>query len=189
MPFRRRREPLHARLAREAGLELEVPRPGPVDTTPTWGETGIHGVPRPRQWDVVVAVAGEGLAGDAVHFVALPDGTLVVDEDVPDGALAPLADAVEASVAPPYRAEAVRRPDGWAVGANRIDVAELPDVGGEVIELAVHDGESTLRVDGEPAFGSAAGLEALARARGHEAYVVHARRLDDDLFEVRVTAL
>ena len=38
------------------------------------------------------------LTGDAVTFVALEDGTLVVDEDVPDGSLAPIADALEEMV-------------------------------------------------------------------------------------------
>ena len=45
-------------------------------------ETGIHGVPRQRQWDAVVTVDAEGVVGDTVHFVALPDNTLLVDEDV-----------------------------------------------------------------------------------------------------------
>jgi len=70
----RRREPLHERLAREGGLQappLQEPRP------PGWMETGIHGVHRQREWDAVVAVEAEGVQGDAVHFVALPDDTLL----------------------------------------------------------------------------------------------------------------
>ena len=64
-----------------------------------------------------------GWRGDIVHFVALPDGTLVVEEDEPDAALTPLADAVETSIPPPYRAEAVRRgPEAWAVAASRITI-------------------------------------------------------------------
>ena len=46
-----------------------------------------------------------------MHFTSLPDGTLLVEEDVPDGALSPLADAIEASINPPYYAEGVRRDD------------------------------------------------------------------------------
>ena len=49
----RRRESLHEQLAREGGLDLEpVGEPRP----PGWMETGIHGVPRGREWDAVVAV-------------------------------------------------------------------------------------------------------------------------------------
>src|SRR4051812_41563857 len=73
------------------------------------GVTGIHGVPRARRWDTVASVAAPALRGDSVHFVALDEGTLVVEEDEPDDALGPLADAVEQAIRPPYRAEAVRR--------------------------------------------------------------------------------
>jgi hypothetical protein len=39
-----RREPLHKKLAREAGLEQQ--EPPLVDPGPHWGVTGIHGVSR-----------------------------------------------------------------------------------------------------------------------------------------------
>ena len=65
--------------------------------------------PRARRWDTVATAEAPALKGDTVHFVSLADGTLVVDEDEPDGALASLADAVEQAIPPPYRAEAVRR--------------------------------------------------------------------------------
>ena len=67
------------------------------------------------------------LRGDTVHFVALEDGTLVVEEDEPDDALTPLADAIETRLAAPYRAEAVRR-DGalWGVAGRRITVVSEP---------------------------------------------------------------
>ena len=128
-------------------------RPAPL------GEVAFHGVARPRQWDVITTVGVE-LPGSEVHFIALPDGTLVVDEDVPDGALVPLADALEASLRPPYRAEGVRREESlWAVAAKRIQVRELQDVDGDEVEL-VENGEVTL-----------------------------GRRIDGDLFEVEVTTL
>jgi len=70
--FFRRSEPLHERLAREAGLGAQpAPEPPPLG----WMETGIHGVPRQRQWDAVITVDAEGVVGDTVHFVALPDNT------------------------------------------------------------------------------------------------------------------
>jgi hypothetical protein len=174
----RRGEPLHERLAREGGL-VETP---PHDTTPRWGSAGIHGVPRPRNWDAVVAVETD-LAGERAAFVALPDGTLVID-DGPDD-VRPLADAIEAELQPPYRAEALHRAEGvWAVGGRRIHVVELQHEGDE-LELAVRDGERTVTVDGEPDFGSIRELEALA----HGDAVVHASRIDGDLWEVQVSKL
>ena len=183
-----RRKPLHERLAEEGGLA--EPAEPPIETTPHWGEVGIHGVHRPRRWDVVATADAPGLEGDEVAFVALPDGMLLVEDAPEDAALAPLADAVEASLAPPYRAEAVRR-DGerWAVAARQIEVVELEeDVEGNEIELAEQEGQRTLLVDGARSFGSVPALERLARER-YEAYVVHAQRLDGSLWEVKVAAL
>lgn len=175
-----RREPLHRRLAREGGLE-----PRPVDTRPGWGEVGIHGVARPREWDVVVLVSAE-LDGLRSSFVALPGGTVVV-EDGPDG-VEPLAEAVERTLDPPYRAEAVSRPeDGtWSVGAKRIRVVELADLDGDELTLTVGPDGRALVVDGEQRFGSAPALEAfLAGAKG----VVRARRIDGPSFELAVHTL
>jgi hypothetical protein len=126
-----RREPVHRRLAREGGLEPPPHRPGPH-----WGEVGIHGLARPREWDATAVVEAGGLRPEELEFVALPDGTLLVEDEVPDDALGPLADAIEASLAPPYRARAVRRGgDVWAVGARRIEVAELDEAGDELERL------------------------------------------------------
>jgi hypothetical protein len=176
----RRREPLHEQLAREGGLG----EPGPVDTRPWWGEVGIHGVARPREWDAVVT-ADADLEGDHAAFVVLPDGTLVI-EDGPDD-LGPLAEAIEHSLQPPYRAEAVRRRDGaWSIGARKIRVGELPDASGEELMLTVGDEGKQLVVDGEQRFGSAPELEALLNgARG----VVQATRIDGPAFELVVHAL
>ena len=82
---------------------------------------------RPRDWDTVASVGAE-LPGNEAHFTALPDGTLLAEEDVPDGSLPSLAEAIEASVQPPYRAEAVRRSEGiWAVAARRSQVIEVAE--------------------------------------------------------------
>lgn len=155
-------------------------RPSPL------GEPAFHGVPRARQWDAVAAAEAPALRGDAVHFVALPDGTLVVDEDEPDHSLAPLADAVEELLAPPYRAEAVRR-DGevWAVGARRIEVAVLPGLEGDALELVIRGDERTLVVDGARAFGRLPALEQLVEGDA----VARGERLDGDLWEIRVDPL
>jgi hypothetical protein len=186
-----RREPLHRRLARE----LEATGDADVAAAewrplPHADEVGIHGVPRARRWDAVVTAEATAVPGDEVRFAALPDGSLLVDDDVPDGALEPLAEAVEAAVPPPYRAEAVRRDEQvWAVGARRIEVVELPDdVAGDEVDLAVQGVNRTLVVDGERTFGRIPRLEALGESR-HANYVVHAERLDGTLWEVRVAAL
>ncbi|HUK93489.1 MAG TPA: hypothetical protein VLU96_00385 [Gaiellaceae bacterium] len=206
-----RREPLHRKLAREAGLELDpdsesatetplgpapavepeptrAPEQEPVDLGPRWGVTGLHGVPRPRRWDTVDSVEATGLRGDEVHFVALPNGELVVDEDEPDGALVPLAEAIEANIEPPYRAEAVRREDDvWAVAARRVRIAEL-DAPGDRIELAVNGDERTLVVDGESIAARIPELERLAEREG-AAYVARAERVDETLWEVEIDLL
>jgi hypothetical protein len=184
--LRRRREPLHERLAREAGLNDAAP----VDTRPAWGETGIHGVHRPREWDATVTADAPGIEGDAVGFVVLPDGTLLV-EDGPDVSLEPLAAAVEQSVQPPYRARAVRQGDSlWVVQARRIEVIELPDAPeGDAIDLThTADGSTSLAVDDARIFGSLPRLEERGAREGRE-YAVHAERLDGELWEVRAAAL
>ncbi len=161
----RRNRPLHERLAEEADLDIGQTRPEPrafsgfLHDLANSDVAGIHGVHRPRQWDAVATTEAE-LPGDALHFTALPDGTLVVEEDVPDGALAPLADAVESALDPPYRAEAVRRAGGvWAVGAKRIQVRAFPGQEADELEQIEDD------------------------------HIVIGRRLDGDLFEVEVTPL
>jgi len=172
----RRREPLHVQLAREGGIPLEEPK-----TKPAWDAAGIHGLQRAREWDAVVTLEEPEIEGDRAAFVALPSGDLVVEEGPDD--IAPLAAALEEDLRPPYRAEAVRRGDGlWAVAGRGIEVVELPGVSGDELELTAHEGERTLLIDGERAFG---GVPALERP-GH---VVRARRLDGELWEVETAPL
>jgi hypothetical protein len=194
----RRRAPLHRQLAEAggllAGLGLESRPPAQAAEPPSWegearGEAGIHGVPRARRWDAVAAAEAPGLRGDRVHIVSLADGTLVVDEDEADGALAPLADAVDRLLPAPYRAEAVRRGgDSWAIGASRIELAEVPGLAGEDVELSVTSEGRTLKVDGQTTLGRSIALERIGEPQGRE-YVVRARRVDGDLWEVEATAL
>jgi hypothetical protein len=185
-----RREPLHVRLAREAGLQTGEPEPPPHDLRPRWGEVGIHGIARPRQWDAVVAAEAPRLGVGELEFAVLEDGTLVVDEELEAGSLDPLATALESALAPPYRARAVWRGGSrWAVAGRRIQVVELPEsVRGAEIVLSVRDGERSLLVDGQPSFRSLAALERLGATRGGS-YVVRAERLDGTTWEVQVTAL
>jgi hypothetical protein len=183
-----RREKLHERMAREGGLD-EGKQPEPIDTRPRWGEVGIHGVQRPRKWDVVVTAEAPGLEGDDTEFTSLPGGTLVIDEGVVAEDLEPLVLAVESVLDPPYRAEAVRRHgDVWAVAAREIEIAELPDVSGEELILTMQDGTRSLTVDGSPEFGSVPALERLAGQR-FDSYVATATWLDGDVWEVRISPL
>jgi hypothetical protein len=177
----RRTKPLHERLAEEGALDIgagpaEPSRLGgllhaaggggfllgPPDAfgNPSpLGEVGFHGVARPRRWDAVATAEAE-LPGEEVHFVALPDGTLLVDENVPDGSLSPLADALEVTLTPPYRAQGIRQGQSvWAVAGTRIELRDVPGFDGD--ELEVVEGET----------------------------VVLGRRLDGDLFEIETTRL
>ena len=145
-----------------------------------WDQVGVHGVPRPRRWDSVVAVEAPGIEGNERDFVLLADGTLIGEE-----ADAPLAEAVDLD--PPFRAQAVRRgADLWAVAANRITVVELEvDPGGDVLDVVARDGERTVLVDGARTFGSVPALEALLGGDG----AVHAERVDENVWEVSVAPL
>jgi hypothetical protein len=192
----RRRKPLHKQLADSGGLTdvLSEEAPGLAADAPGWdgerrGEPGIHGVPRARRWDTVATAEAPELTGDAVHFVALENGTLVVEEDEPDGALATLAEAVEQTTLPPYRAEGVRKgPETWAVAASRIAIVSIPSLKGDAVELTSTGEGRVLRVDGRTTMGSVRELERLGELEGTQ-YVVLAKRVDGDLWEIEATAL
>lgn len=193
-----RRRPLHRELADEAGLSLGdgSSRPAhPSAAPPGWdgeqrGEPGIHGVPRARRWDAVVTTEAPGLRGDTVHFVTLADGTVVVEEDEPEAAIAPLADALEARLAPPYRAEAVRREASlWGVAGRRITVVSEPGLRGEEAELVLTSSGWDLTVDGHHRLAHVPALEAVGRAGSSRDAVVRASRLDGDLWEVEAAPL
>lgn len=187
MSWFRRKEPVHARLAREGGLDFGPAR-APHDLRPSWGEVGIHGVHRLREFDAVEVIETDALDGDRAVFVALPDGTLVVEEG--GGDLTVLADAVERTLAAPYRAEATRRPDGpWAVAARKIEVVDLgDDVAGEEIEIAVRGDERAVAVDGTPTIARFAQLESLAGSR-YESFAIQATRLDGTVWEIGISPL
>jgi hypothetical protein len=179
-----RREPLHVRLARKGGLGPPPEHPGPH-----WGEVGIHGIPRPREWDAVISADAPDVRGDEARFVVLADGMLLIEESV-DDAIAPLADALEGALEAPYRAEA-RRSGGtlWAIGARRIEVVTIDEeIAGDELTLTVHEGRRELTVDGARSFGGVRSLERWAVERW-EAYAITAERLDGDLWEVRAAAL
>ena len=189
--FWRRREALHEKLLREAGLGGAPAESPPVPgTLGFFDEVGVTGLHRLREWDATAAVEAPELRGDEAEFTVLPDGSLLVDEEVGEASLAPLADALEEQIRPPYRARGVRRHgEVWAVAAKGIEVVDLrPDVEGDDLELVSRAGERALTVDGERSFGSLPQLERLAASRSAD-YVLHATRLDGSLWEVRIAPL
>jgi hypothetical protein len=181
-----RREPLHEQLARQGGL---TERPPQGDPRPLWQEPGVTGLYRPREADAVVTADAPDVEGDAVTFVSLPDGSLLV-EDGTDSPLDALAAAVEQEVRSPYRARAIRRGETlWAVEAKRIEVLPIPEApGGDAIDLTQTEEGMTLAVDDQRIFGSIPVLAQRGEREGRE-YTVHAERLDGDLWEVRAAAL
>jgi hypothetical protein len=198
MRFFRRGETLNERLLREAGLDdrraepaAEAGRaPEPLDPVLRFRQQfdsvggallGAGLPPRARRWDAVVTAEAPELAGNEVDFVALPDGSLLVEQEEGDVALDPLAQAVESELTPPYRVHAVRQTDRlWAVSAVSIEVAQFEADGDEIEVTQTSDGRA-VRVDGMPASGSFPELARLGEAVARSAYAVHAERLDADL--------
>ena len=176
-----RRKPLHQRLAEKGGLVERSTVPLFTGIIP---EAGIHGIPRERQYDAVATTEAPDAEGDSAHFVGLEDGSLLIEEG--QGDLTAFADAIEQEVARPYRATAVRRGETtWAVAAHRLRVVELPEPGGDEIELVLNGEEKTLVVDGNRSFGTMPELEQLADGNA----VIRGARLDGTLWEVRVDPL
>ena len=179
-----------ALMASQAAGFLSTP-PG-LDGDPGLGIPGFSGVPRPREWDAVESTHAPALHGDEIHFVALADGgrTLIVDEDEPNDSVAPLADAIEATLEPPYRAVGRRQDDEvWAVGAVRVDIVELPEsVDGDSIELTVVGGRRELRVDGRDARVELPKLDEIGARRGSD-YVLRAERLTETTWVVDADVL
>ena len=207
MGFFRRDKPLHEQLAEEAGLDIDgsddefragaVEGPPESPVSPASSLLGVklasnmfavNGIPRDREWDGVASAEAPGLPGQRVDFVALADGTLVVDEDLPDGALEPLANALE--VTPPYHGVALRRDgDVWSVAARRVDIVEIPeDVPGDEVDMVVNDGRRTVLLDEAEAHAEIPTLESFAGQR-FGSFVLHASRLDDTQWEVTILPL
>ena len=196
MGFFRREEPLHEKLAREGGLDFprgvdEPDGPPTIDPEhPLWRIAGIHGIPRAREWDAVVTAIATELPGDEADFVALPDGTLYTDDDLPDGALSPLADAFESLLDAPYHAVALRQEeDVWSAAALRVDVVEVPEhVDGDQVDLVVNDGERRMLVDEAESRAEIPSLEDFG-AQQFGSFVLRASRLDETLWEVTALPL
>jgi len=162
----------------------------PLDPGREWLAAGITGLQRQREWDAVATAEVDGIQEDEVEFVALPDGTFVVESE---GRVdpAPFAHALGDDVELPFRALAVRRPGMWAVGAVSIEAVRLdPDPRGNELALTWNESTLELTIDGvpaEPSRGEA--LQRIAASRVAGAYAARARRLQDDVWELSVLAL
>ena len=196
MGFFRREKPIHEQLADEAGLDIdglgdelrsaaETYRDRIGSDLLFW-ETDRH----THEWDAVASAEAPDLPGDEVRFVAAEDGTLFVEAELPDGALEPLAVALDGLIDPPYGAVAERWDgDVWTIGAMHVNVVDVPeDIPGDELDLASRDGEVSAVVDGVEKHVTSPTLEAVGKARSTD-YVLHASRLDDTLWEVTVYPL
>lgn len=185
----RRRKALHEELAEGTDLLEWESRHEPARELFKGTLDVLHGG-RPRRWDAVATVEAPGLDGDELGFTVLPDGTLLVDDELPEGAVSPLAEAIEQSLSAPYQAWAVRgEGDIWGVAANGIDVVEVPEeIEGDSVSLAVQGDERTLLIDDRPGWGDVPTLESYALQR-HREFVLHADRLDGDLWAAKVNPL
>jgi hypothetical protein len=162
----------------------------PLDPAREWLAAGITGLARGREWDAVATFRADGPAGDELSFVALGDGSFVL-ESTGEADVAPFAAALSESIVPPYRALAVRRSELWAVGAVAIDVEALdPSPRGDELQLTWNGSASELTIDGVPADpAQASALERIAARRMRGPYAAHAHRVRGDLWELSVLAL
>ena len=163
---------------------------GPPDFRPPL-EVGIHGIPRPREWDVVQHVTAGDFSGSDLQFVVMDDGAAAIEFDEPAGSYAggweTFAAAVRGGVEPPFRVRVVRRGNGFAVAARAIAVARL-QIEGDELEYTVSNGGRELRVDDWPALRGTDELERSAGGRFRD-YVGRGTRLAGDSWEVEVAPL
>jgi hypothetical protein len=139
-----------------------------------------------RDFDTLKTVVAPGIEADTAGFVVLPTGDLIVFGETDDD-LSAFADAIEASLSPPYRARASRQEgDIFTVGARRIELAEFAYPYAERLQLSERDGVREFRVDdGTTDVAPPPDLVQLGRNAGADFYVT-AVRIDGDYWEVMV---
>ena len=180
----RKKETLNEQQLREAGLDRVVfntPEPLPIQPARSQPTS------RTFTMDTIATVSAPGIQGDYAAFTVLPEGDLIVTSEETDGDLAPLADAIEEHISPPYRAAASRQEgDLWAVGAVGIELAEFAFPDAERLQLSQRDGKVEFRIDdGVTDVAPPPELRQFGEREGAE-YFVAARRIDGDVWEVGV---
>ena len=184
--MQRARELLAALMSAQAGGLLAHP-PG-LDGQQGLGIAGISSAPRGRTWDAVGSAHCPLLVGNELTFVALGDGSIVVAEELPDEATVPLAEAIEKTLEPPYRAAAVRSEgDLWTAVAEGVLIVELPGLDADDVDVTVVGGQRELSLDDVPADRELPALDAIAAAHGDVA--LHAERVDGPVYAVDVFPL
>lgn len=171
----------------EPVASVEMPFAG---TSVASGGGSFLGIPRVRgNWDLVVTGEAPGLTGaDELGFVAVEDGDIFMDSQLPEGDVTPLAEAIELRIQPPYRAYGARQEgDQWAVAARAIDLGHFEATGDE-IELTVRGGERELVVDGSRSLGSVPELERLGEEECAD-FFARAVRIEDGLWELTISPL
>jgi hypothetical protein len=160
--------------------------PPPVAPLPPLAAPGPQRA-TPGAWTFTAKTDAPGLTGEAVELVVANAGTVVVlGQEQPAGLLVPLRTAIEAKLAPPYRAQAQRESgDTWTVNARPARIERFTHAG-EELELTHHGGVSSLVVDGEARPGTVPRLEVVGLTVGGASYVARATHLRDDLWDVRV---
>jgi len=150
-----------------------------------------HPLPLDPAFEASSVADAPAIPGDSVHFVVLADGTIVVDEDVPEGSLVPLMHVIEEAFEAPYKAHGFREEGTlWNVGANQVDIVELPATFvGESLDLSRVGGTRTLEVDGVASDADVAPLDELGDREEGDDFALHAERLDDTLWVVDLYAL
>jgi hypothetical protein len=180
-----------------SGEDIVDPR-----VVPRWVEAGVSGVPRGREWDVVVVVDVPELEPSLeseIAFRVSADGRLEGAERLPPAVVERIADEIGASVRPPYEVLAARRgPSEWSVAAReRRGVGiELPGVEASEVTVAVTpDGVRTGLVDGTEIEASTGALDAALdelERRGRErfrSFVARAERGPEGRWELTVDPL
>ena len=150
---------------------------------------GVHGLPRSREWDAVVAVELEELESTTLSEFSLKvlrDGTVIGDvAAVPGDVVDRVVWLSREESGLPAEVRAVRtgvRDWSVALRRTRLELLTLPDVDATEIALAIPPGgEPTLLVDGEEADldgpYAAAALELDRRGRErHTTFVARATR-------------
>jgi hypothetical protein len=181
--FFRRERPIHEQLADEAGLDID----GTGDElalTPA----DDHAESVDVEYDELFLVEVPQLPGDVVEFVALADGTLITEEEAPDGVPGLFADAI--TLRPPYHAFAMRTEgDVWRVSVRRVAVVSVPEeVPGDEVEMVVNEEGRGLWIDDAESDVEIPSLERFGAER-FEAFDLRASRLDETLWEVTVLPL
>jgi hypothetical protein len=129
------------------------------------------------------------LAGESFAFVALEDGSLIIEDQQGEEPLEPVATIVERRVTTPYRARGFRADAGrFLVIADPIDVIDLGTLVGESVQLVATASERRFTVDGVPVMQSPP-PDLTAEADDAQPCIISASHIDEQWWELTVEEL